>query len=244
MDPEEFELLEYLYDAEIYHVDRQIARIIEAIDRAGDRENTVVLVLGDHGENIGDHGLMAHHYSVHETLAHVPLIVRYPGVFEGGEVVEGRVSSLDVPATLAELLADRGITDEQFRAQQDGIPLHEDREVDREVVIEYLNPMPPIERLRAKSENPDFDVTKYDRRLRAIYGDEFKFVRGSDGHRALYALDDGDETDNLVETRPDETEELARQLDQWVAERDGESPTAAATPDEEIETRLQDLGYL
>ena len=44
----------------------------------GTLDRTLLIITSDHGENIGDHGLMSHAYSLHDTLIHVPLIVRYP----------------------------------------------------------------------------------------------------------------------------------------------------------------------
>ena len=47
-------------------------------------DRTLLIITSDHGENIGDHGLMSHAYSLHDTLIHVPLIVRYPELFPPG----------------------------------------------------------------------------------------------------------------------------------------------------------------
>ncbi|WP_435196357.1 sulfatase [Natronomonas sp. EA1] len=245
MNATEFDILERLYDAEIYHVDRQIKRILTLLEESSQLENTIVIVLGDHGENIGDHGLMAHHYSVHETLTHVPLIVNYPGVFDGGEVVNDRVSSLDVPATIERLMANQRKCNKTFKSQQHGVPLQNRNESQRRIFSEYLNPMPPIKRLREKSENPAFDVSKYDRQLRAIYVDNLKFVTGTDGHRALYDLStDSEESENIMNERPERAKELEQVIEEWIKANSSELNQPMASPGETVQERLGDLGYL
>ena len=54
----------------------------------------------DHGEFLGEHGLAGHGQAPFEPQVHVPLIVKYPGSWRGGEVVESRVSTIGVFATI------------------------------------------------------------------------------------------------------------------------------------------------
>ncbi|NOZ71994.1 MAG: sulfatase, partial [Chloroflexi bacterium] len=75
MTQADFAGLRALYDAEIQYVDDQVARLLEFLQKVGALEDTIVIITADHGENIGDHGLMDHQYCVYDTLAHVPLIV-------------------------------------------------------------------------------------------------------------------------------------------------------------------------
>ena len=59
------------YDGEVAYVDAQAGRILSAIDRA----NTIVVVVGDHGESLGEHGELTHGLLLYESTLHVPLIV-------------------------------------------------------------------------------------------------------------------------------------------------------------------------
>ena len=243
MTDENFDILERLYDAEIKYVDNQIGRLLDHIDTVSDREETMVFILSDHGENIGDHGLMSHNYSVHETLSHVPLIVRYPSVFENGFQVKSRVSSLDIPATIASLLAEG--SDDFFHTQQTGTSLTESR-TDRTIVSEYLNPVPPIKRMKEICTNPDFDVEKYDRTLRAVYDKDFKLIRGSDGTRELYDVkSDPDERKDLTEEKPQIAARLDDELTSWVQEYETPNNINSETGiGKYVEDQLQELGYL
>jgi arylsulfatase A-like enzyme len=243
MTDQDFDILERLYDAEINYVDDQIGRLLNIIDTRGDSKETMVIVLSDHGENIGDHGLMSHNYSVHETLLHVPLIFRYPDVFEGGERIKTRVSSLDIPATIESLLDYEG--EETFHSQQVGTSLTE-TDADRTNVAEYLNPVPPIERMKARCSNPEFNVESYNRTLRAIYCDDFKFIRGSDGMRKLYNVkDDPDETNDLLKQKPEMVVDLDAKLTTWVQEYErSDTVESKSEAGERVEDQLRELGYL
>ncbi|HYC78216.1 MAG TPA: sulfatase [Planctomycetota bacterium] len=64
------------YLAEIVAVDRAIARLLAALPRGGD--DAWIVVTGDHGEGLGDHGEATHGYFLHDTVLRVPLIVRPP----------------------------------------------------------------------------------------------------------------------------------------------------------------------
>ena len=85
------------YDGEIAFVDAQVGRLLAAIDR----KNTIVLVVGDHGESLGEHGELTHGLLVYEATLHVPMLLAAPDA-EGHEV-KTPVSSIDIAPTLAQL---------------------------------------------------------------------------------------------------------------------------------------------
>jgi len=244
MDDEEFDLLERLYDAEIRYVDSQLASLLETIDEQGDRDETLLIVTSDHGENIGDHGLMGHNYSVHQTLLEVPLVARFPDYFEGGRVEDGRVSTLDVPATIADVLADYGVDTNEFGAQQRGRSLAEPVPMDRTVTAEYLNPVPSIDRLREACEDPSFDVSTYDRTMRTVLRANWKFVTRSDGTRDLYDLaDDPGETTDVGDDSPDVRDSLSTVLREWTSALETAGEHRTGDVGESVEQRLEELGY-
>src|SRR5204862_7457065 len=59
------------YDGEVQYVDAQVGRLLGAIDR----QKTIVVVVGDHGEALGEHGELTHGLLLYESTLHVPLIV-------------------------------------------------------------------------------------------------------------------------------------------------------------------------
>ncbi|MEF8824925.1 MAG: sulfatase, partial [Halapricum sp.] len=99
---EDFEILEALYEAEIAYVDDKIGQLYDSLDRMDLLEETCFIVVGDHGENVGEHGLMDHQYCLYETLLNVPLLIRCPGG-EGGKTIEAPVETRDLFPTILEL---------------------------------------------------------------------------------------------------------------------------------------------
>ncbi len=79
LDPEELRQLVALYDDEVRHVDAAVGRILDALDRMGRREDTLVVLTSDHGEEFLEHGRLRHGYHLYEETVRVPLIVSVPG---------------------------------------------------------------------------------------------------------------------------------------------------------------------
>jgi len=91
------------YMEEIELVDRELGRILAAVDDLGIADTTAVVVVGDHGEGLGDHGEFEHGFFLYETTQHVPLIFKVPGWTPAGRSVSARVRTVDVAPTLLEL---------------------------------------------------------------------------------------------------------------------------------------------
>jgi arylsulfatase A-like enzyme len=87
----------------ISFVDEQVGRILDALDRLGLANSTVVLFTSDHGDLLGDHWLMNKGPFHFEGLLNVPCIWRWPGRFPAGRVSEALVSHLDIAPTILAL---------------------------------------------------------------------------------------------------------------------------------------------
>ncbi len=87
------------YDASIRVMDRNTGAMVGMLEKAGLLDDALVVVTADHGENLGEHGQLDHRLSLYDSLLHVPLVVRKPGVYEGGARVASQVSLMDVYAT-------------------------------------------------------------------------------------------------------------------------------------------------
>ncbi|MCZ6672866.1 MAG: sulfatase [Verrucomicrobia bacterium] len=90
------------YDACISFVDTQIGRLLAAVDRLGLRENTIVVLWGDHGYHLGEHGLWRKN-SLYEESARAPLIFRVPGLNPASHDSLRIVEFVDIYPTLADL---------------------------------------------------------------------------------------------------------------------------------------------
>ena len=96
-------VLQSAYCAMIKLIDDQVGRILTALDVSGQRENTVVIFTSDHGEMLGDHGLIQKGCRFYEGLVRVPLIFSWPNHFVEGERSDALVELLDKTPTILEL---------------------------------------------------------------------------------------------------------------------------------------------
>jgi arylsulfatase A-like enzyme len=96
------------YDRSIAYLDACLGRLTAAMERRGILDDTLVIVLSDHGEHFGEHGLREHGNSLYRPLLHVPLVVRYPSRVPSGPRPPQVVSLRDLPATVLDLLGCTG----------------------------------------------------------------------------------------------------------------------------------------
>jgi arylsulfatase A-like enzyme len=83
-------------------IDREVGRILDALDRLGLAENTLVVFTTDHGELLGDHGLWLKGPYHYDELVRIPFLVRWPAGFAGGQAPTALASQVDiVPTALA-----------------------------------------------------------------------------------------------------------------------------------------------
>ncbi len=90
------------YRAAVSYADAQVGRVLDALDRSGASNSTVVVVWSDHGWHLGDHGIWGKH-TLHERSLRSPLILRVPGMKEPGEATDAIAESVDLYPTLAAL---------------------------------------------------------------------------------------------------------------------------------------------
>ncbi|MBK8270424.1 MAG: sulfatase [Planctomycetes bacterium] len=90
------------YDGEIAFADAQVARLLNWFEESGKFENTLVVVAGDHGESLGEHGEPTHGVLLHDSTLRVPLILHWPRALPPEKVVEANVELVDVLPTVLE----------------------------------------------------------------------------------------------------------------------------------------------
>jgi choline-sulfatase len=95
------------YIGEIAFVDSQVGRLLAYLDGHDLARKTVVVVMGDHGESLGEHGESTHGFFVYQSTMHVPLLIRTPFDSMAGHRVADTVRSIDVLPTALELLGIR-----------------------------------------------------------------------------------------------------------------------------------------
>ncbi|MCZ6597597.1 MAG: sulfatase [Planctomycetota bacterium] len=104
MDPRDLERVVSLYDGEIAWVDSQIGRVLDRLEALGLREDTVVVLTSDHGEEFFEHGGKTHRGQLHRESVHVPLVISWPGGLPAGRRVVGTTGIVDILPTVCGLV--------------------------------------------------------------------------------------------------------------------------------------------
>jgi arylsulfatase A-like enzyme len=216
------------YDSAVRHADDAVGRLLEEYDRRGLRENTLFVVMADHGEEFLEHGGTTHKGTLYEELVHVPLVVRAPGGLRG-ERWTRLVRNFDVAPTVLDYagqLPPAGAMDARTLR-----PVLEGRE--------FTGPQTAYAGFPA---------------LRMMRTERYKLLRLRDGSEQFFDLkqDPGEVFDLAQAERPDvqaARRTLGKAMDEIVAELASERPSAKAarpemTVDEETRRQLDALGYV
>ena len=102
LDPELQRTLIHGYYAATSYVDAQVGRVLDEIDRLGMAGNTLIVVWGDHGWHLGDHGAWTKHTN-YEEANRIPLVIVAPGIAQSGGHTAQPAETVDIFPTLAEL---------------------------------------------------------------------------------------------------------------------------------------------
>jgi tetratricopeptide (TPR) repeat protein len=209
------------YDGEVAFVDRELARLLRAIEEKQELARTLVVATADHGESLGEHGEGTHGVFVYDATIRIPLIMAGPRVAAGrlSETV-GRL--IDVLPTMLDYA---------------GVPLRAD--------LDGRSLRPTIEG-HAMGDAPAYAESLYAQLelgwapLHAWRTSKVKFI---DAPRAeLYDLEhDASEVANVAANQPARVDELRRALDAALRQS---PPSASAAIDTEAAERLRALGYV
>src|SRR5258708_38346313 len=107
------------YHAAVSYVDAQIGRVLEELERLGLASNTIIVLWGDHGWHLGDHGMWTKHTN-YEQANRIPFFVIAPGVTKPGTVTRQLAETVDIFPTLAELA---GLPKPDVPQPRDGLSL-------------------------------------------------------------------------------------------------------------------------
>jgi arylsulfatase A-like enzyme len=229
-----------MYDAGILYSDHLLSRVVDALERSGRLDRTVLIVLADHGELVGEHTLFGHGAGLYEPGVRVPLVVRYPARVRGGARVATPVSTVGVFATalaLADLEPPAPVHVGSLLPALDGMPAGEP------VLVERAGTpgRPPTS---APLGQPQW-------RYRTYRSGTWKLAQTSNGDTFLYDLNaDPEERQNLATRNVNDLVRLRTELATWTAKLGipaldaiGTAPSGAAPVDDATQDRLRALGY-
>ena len=95
---------DHLYDGEIAYADHALGDFLAYLRRRGWYENSLIVLVGDHGEGLGEHKEDTHGIFLYDSTLHVPLIVKLPQQRDAGKVVSAQVRTIDILPTALGLL--------------------------------------------------------------------------------------------------------------------------------------------
>jgi arylsulfatase A-like enzyme/Flp pilus assembly protein TadD len=211
------------YDGEVAFADSIVASVLDRLGRLGLLDRTLVVVTGDHGESLGEHGEETHSMFVYESDLRVPLIVWRPGTLPAGLVIRHPVRLTDVAPTLLDLIGAPGLEGPSARSL---VP-----------DIEGIDPADPAP--YAETLLPQFYMGWAP--LRAVRDDRWKFIEAPRPELYDLARDPG-ETRNLYDAEPQRAAAFARELARLTRGRAGEMSVGAL--DREALEKLASLGYV
>lgn len=212
--------LEALYDDEIAYFDARFGELLEALAARGKLDDTLLILVADHGEEFFEHRQLKHCHTLFDTETRTPLLIRPPGGLTRGRRIAGEVANLDVVPTVLDYLDSS----------------------DEAGALPGASLRPWLE--GAGKPRPAFAAWGS---LRAVTFAGRKLVYDLATDRfALYDLTtDPGETTDLIERRPDWVSPLRRQLFTWLIEQEGaDSRQRSLEQGAAARERLRSLGYL
>ena len=225
--PAQLERLVQLYHGEVLYVDDALAALLDAVARRS-HDEALVVVTGDHGEGLGQHGWMEHATQLYDEQIRVPLLVRWPGRVPGGRRIATPVELADVAPTLLELAGVASPAPRDGRslaaAIRDGAEL----------------PPRPIFGIRSLLD----EATGWGRGVKlSVRTDRWKYIFASEAQAELFDLDaDPRERHDLLAAQAARAAELRGLLEKHIAELPHVHDSAPLS--DTTRRALQALGYL
>jgi len=215
---------DHLYDGEIAYADSALANFITFLKRQGRYENSLIIVVGDHGEGLGEHNEDTHGIFLYDSTTHVPLIIKKPGKPTStgpGQVIDAQVRTIDILPTVLDLLT-----------------IATDAHFDGDTLKTYLAGTDSAPR-RAFGET-DYPLRFGWAPLRSVRDNDFKFIEAP--RPELYDLHtDPKELTNLYQPDNANMQKLRAELNELKSSSQPSASTPAAAGSQQ---ELKALGYV
>lgn len=211
------------YDGEIAYMDEVFGKLMAKLEELGVQDRTIIVVAGDHGESLGEHGEATHAMFVYNSTQHVPLFIHVPGA--GGSRVKGVVSLIDIAPTLLELA---------------GLPPVQ--AMQGASLIGKINGSDKKQRL-AYSESTYAEIHYGWSPVESITTDEYKFINAP--RPELYdRVKDHNEGTNLYAEKGSYAKVLHNDLQDMITRYASKNLAGPQKMDPDTEEKLRALGYI
>lgn len=238
------EYIRALYDAEINYLDDHIGRLLGVMDKLHLLENTLIAIVADHGESLGEHHIYFDHHGLYEATVHVPFILALPGKLPANRRVNGLAQHADILPTILDIA---GIKLGKYALRLDG---------------KSLLPLVRGERKELRAFTLSCEANW--QLKRAIRTQEWKLIKslakdvyGNPKYELYDLARDPGETHNLARKKPQLVKRLNRQLEAEVMRLRRKHKTGdplargqktqlhplTVAEEERVKQRLSDMGY-
>ncbi|MCP4417048.1 MAG: sulfatase [Chloroflexi bacterium] len=262
LDDFEARVLSDLYDAEVAYQDAYLGQLLDMLKTRANAENTLTIIVSDHGDGLGEHGYMGHAFVAYQELLHVPLLMQWPNQFGTPTRVQTPVSTRRVFHTMLDaagrLPQSAAVLDP---VQVHGLTLtHTVNGRDPEHGVAYSEVYPPMTFVKAiEKRQPqllqDFRCLAVRRSVVQQINDEgetarsHKLIQVDEKLDELFDLScDPIESENLLAKRPSVVEPMQKEMKRVVtAVRQQKNQVTAGSQieiDDNMARRLRALGYI
>jgi len=236
--------LEGMYSAEVAYQDDLVGAFIKRLQASGKLDRTLLMVVADHGEHLGEKLFIGHSTTLYNELIHVPLIIRDPrNELLRGTEVSSFVSTRRIFHTALEAAGIATAAEQSLTLARNG-----DNDPERSVV--FSEGIPPSNMLNLLQRRAPQLVAERDcdKVRRAVYSGNYKLIKTGESQFELYdMLDDPHEETNLRDILPEQVELMQEQLEAFLHQNTVTSIEIEERSDQndpEVNRRLRDLGYL
>jgi len=238
MDDRGFEILGALYEGALGWMDETLGRVLDLLRGARRPCGLLTVATADHGEHLGEGGMMDHAFSLSDILVRVPLIISWPDVLPAGVSVEEQVQPLDLFSTIVERLEGPGAADRLLPHRRGLLPGDSAPFGRPEALAQYTEPVNAALKRRYPGEAVPGQS------LAMVRAGGWKLVLAGDGSARLFNLaDDPGELKDLGGLNPERAAQLRACLPQRMLPRP-DTDERAGPADPELVRRLALLGYL
>jgi len=223
------------YQGEIAFMDEQVGRLLDALDDAGVAEETIVIVVGDHGESFEHDFYFAHEFRLYDALVHVPLLVRWPGRISPSRIAS-QVTLADIAPTLLSLASVPVSPEAQAAPLPDGVVL-------TSLLVSgngSSRGAPAFCQTNSEEGRPFYGWASH-----AVRDYPWKYIDSPEVDlRELYDLEgDPQELRNLIGDEPQQAREMSTMLSDWLEQTERFEVEPEELSPRRIE-ELKSLGYL
>lgn len=241
---QEFHNLAVLYDNAILYLDKMMSQLFNFLDDKDLLADSLIIILGDHGENLGDNNHVTHIFSLQDSLLHVPLIIRLPTNSQKGHEITTQTQLTDVYPTVLDFL---DIQDNYLQNLNSQSLLNLTEERSERLAFAEFSPWARLLQNLKKEGMKDTEIAKLRVNLQMIRTSDSKLITSSNGQNMLYNLNsDPHEKRDIAGKDPKRVSELMERLNEFkrslnICKR---FPTKQLSVNEKVKSRLESLGYL